>query len=96
MNLEITIKEYVTEVVNDAVKAALAEHQVQETKDSKQEEPLIRGIGGLAKFLNVSIPTAQKLKNQKLFPCSQWGRILIFKPEEVLAGMAKRKSKSRF
>ncbi|NDW11970.1 DUF3853 family protein [Bacteroides sp. 214] len=93
MNLEATIKEYVNEVVNDVVKATLAERETHEAKKQEQETTLIRGISGLAKFLDVSVPTAQKIKNQKLFPCTQWGRILIFKSDEVLAGMANRKGK---
>ena len=51
---------------------------------------LIRGIKGLAAFLNVSVPTAQKMKNDKIFPCIQRGRTIFFKSDEVLSGLSKR------
>lgn len=54
---------------------------------------LIRGIKGLAAFLNVSVPTAQKMKNDKIFPCIQRGRIIFFKSDEVLSGLSKRNRK---
>jgi hypothetical protein len=44
----------------------------------------------LAKFLGVSTPTAQKLKNQNKIPYRQTGRVLIFLVDEVLAAMKKR------
>ena len=67
-------------------------------KDASRENPgseqtLIRGINGLAKFLNVSIPTAMKMKKSKMFPCTQYGRTLFFKPDEVLDGLSKHKRK---
>ncbi len=93
MSLDATIKEYVNDAVNEAIKAAFAERDTQNARNTEQDSFVIRGISGLAQFLHVSIPTAQKLKNQNLFPCSQWGRILIFKSDEVLAGMAKRKKR---
>lgn len=57
------------------------------------EQTLIRGINGLAKFLGVSIPTAMKMKKNKLFPYTQYGRTLFFKPNEVLDGLSKNKRK---
>ena len=54
---------------------------------------LIRGIKGLAAFLNVSVPTAQKMKNDKIFPCIQRGRTIFFKSDEVLSGLSKRNRK---
>lgn len=94
MNLDATIRNYVNEAVESAVKAAFdAREQVAQAEP--KEISIIRGITGLANFLKVSTVTAQKLKNQKLFPYTQCGRVLIFRPEEVLAGMAKRRTKSQ-
>lgn len=98
MGLDEFIKQYidqrVDEKVDNVIKSALAENNYHKKEDSTSDEHLIRGLSGLAKFLNVSIPTAQKLKNSKVFPYYQWGRILVFKKQEVLAGMeSKRKSR---
>lgn len=59
--------------------------------NTKNEQKLIRGINGLAEFLGVSIPTAMKMKKNKLFPYIQYGRTLIFKPNEVLDGLSKNR-----
>lgn len=61
--------------------------------NSRSEQALIRGINGLATFLGVSIPTAMKMKKAKMFPYTQYGRTLLFKPEEVLDGLSKHKRK---
>lgn len=46
------------------------------------DTPHIRGINGLALFLKCSTASAQKLKNY--IPHFQSGRIIFFKPEDVL------------
>lgn len=51
-------------------------------------EPLIKGIHSLGKFLNVSAPRAQKLKNEKVISCFQDGRLVLFDPKTVRAEMA--------
>jgi len=56
----------------------------------KITEPIrvkIDGIRGLANFLTVSIPTAQKLKNQKKFPFYESGNKVYFFSDEVNAGL---------
>lgn len=49
-------------------------------------EPIrfIRGIHGLAKFLNISPSKAQEIKNSGKIPFSQNGRVLLFDPQKVL------------
>lgn len=86
------LKELIDSSINDAIS------KIQETTSPKEIHPasLIYGIKGLANFLGVTEPTAQKWKNEGIFPFIQRGRTIIFKSEEVLAGMAKRKSKSRY
>lgn len=59
----------------------------------RAEPTFIKGIQGLASFLNVSISTAQRLKNAKIIPCIQRGRTVLFKPEDVIAGMSKKRRK---
>jgi hypothetical protein len=56
------------------------------------KDVLIYGIKGLASFLDCSIPTAQKYKNEGM-PCVQRGRKIIFKPADVWAFMDTRKRK---
>lgn len=79
--LRDVIREIVADAITD-IKTAITPSQ------GEPESPtLIYGIKGLAEFLNVSMPTAQKLKNGKLFPCYQRGRTIVFKSSEVLRGM---------
>jgi hypothetical protein len=91
MSIDATIREYVDAAVEKAVEAALTKQQNQPEETHRNEKPqIIRGISGLAKFLGVSTPTAQKLKNQNKIPYRQTGRVLIFLVDEVLAAMKKR------
>jgi hypothetical protein len=50
-------------------------------------QPFIKGIHELAKFLRVSPARAQKLKNEKIIPCFQDGRLVLFETEIVLQSM---------
>jgi len=47
----------------------------------------INGIRGLSNFLEVSLPTAQRLKNKKLFPFYESGNKVYFFSDEVNAGL---------
>lgn len=78
-------------MIDEKVNAAIVRFQ-NATKSKPQSPPtFIYGIKGLAAFLNVSMVTAQKYKNEKLFPCIQRGRKIIFKSDEVLAGLSKKR-----
>jgi hypothetical protein len=72
-------------LIYNVVKSALSEI------DNKQiaPEPPIRGIHELAKFLRISAPRAQQLKNDKIFPYFQNGRTLLFDPQKVRESMQK-------
>lgn len=50
---------------------------------------IIRGIDGLAEFLGVGKNTAQNMKNDGIVPYYQHGRIVLFRPEEVLNALEK-------
>lgn len=50
---------------------------------------VIRGIDGLAEFLGVGKNTAQNMKNEGIIPYYQYGRIVLFKPEEVFNALEK-------
>jgi hypothetical protein len=47
----------------------------------------INGIRGLGDYLEVSIPTAQKLKSSKKFPFYESGNKVFFFSDEVEAGL---------
>ena len=74
----VPTKEELFDIVKQAVNESLANNHPQ----------IIRGIQGLADFLGVSHPTAIRLKNSGLFPYIQHQRVLIFKADEVLNGLA--------
>lgn len=94
MSIDAAIKEYVDLTVARAVDEALSKRQSEIKESQIKEEPqIIRGLNGLAKFLGVSIPTAQKLKTKNKIPYRQTGRILIFVADEVLEAMKKRQNK---
>ena len=97
MEVIMTTKEDLMEFAVAAVNLALEKSGIRETAPSEKNETshIIRGIKGLAEFLGVSQPTAQRMKNQRLFPCIQHGRTLLFKPDEVLDGLAKNKGKRK-
>lgn len=59
-----------------------------------ETEPLIYGITGLSKFLQVSLPTAQKIKNSGKIPFSQAERTIIFRKVEVLEALSNKKKRS--
>jgi len=50
-------------------------------------EPYIYGIKGLAAFLKVSTPTAQKIKNSGRVPFSQAERTIVFRKSDVLRAL---------
>jgi hypothetical protein len=56
-------------------------------------EPFIYGIKGLAKFLQVSTPTAQKIKNSGKIPFSQAERTIIFRKADVLEALSNTKKR---
>ena len=60
---------------------------------AQSQQPFIKGIHELAKFLKVSPARAQKLKNEGVFPFWQDGRTLLFDPENVRAAMANVKTR---
>lgn len=50
----------------------------------KPKEEVVRGIKGLAKVLQSSMTTAQKIKNSGKIPYKQYGRVLLFKESDIL------------
>ena len=60
--LVLVKKQDLANVVSEAVKAALESFEMKPSSSEQEVSTLIYGINGLAKFLGVSMPTAQKYK----------------------------------
>ncbi len=80
--LEPIFKQWFHDVIND--------RPHYEQPKELDPEPHIYGIKGLAKFLSVSFPTAQKIKNSGKIPFSQVERTIIFSKAEVLEALKKK------
>jgi hypothetical protein len=89
-NLPFAVSQILTKIENiEAFVSSLP----QQKSIIQDPEPYIYGINGLAKFLKVSIPTAQKIKNSGKIPFSQAERTIIFKKDEVLSSLKPKKSR---
>ena len=76
----------IQEMIHSAVECAM-----QNVSDTHQpQKKLIKGIHSLAKYLNISPATAQRLKNENVIPCFQKGRVLLFDQHEVLAALKQK------
>ena len=64
----------------------------QKLINSTEKNQYIYGLKGLAKFLNISHPTAQKIKNSGKIPFSQCDRMIIFNKSDVLESLNPKKS----
>lgn len=93
MEVMLVNKQELKELIDSSINDALSKIQENQTKNEIHPASLIYGIKGLASFLGVTQPTAQKWKNDGVFPFIQRGRTIIFKSEEVLAGLSKKKSR---
>lgn len=59
----------------------------QKTSISVSNKKHIRGIKGLAEFLNCGLKTAQQLKNSGKIPFTQVNRLVLFDPDKVIEAM---------
>jgi len=90
---QLTVSEF-----NNLLKSVLPNETFAEPIKTPQDKVRINGIRGLAAFLDISIPTAQKLKNQKKFPFYESGNKVYFFSNEVNEGLrvnAKEKGNRR-
>lgn len=90
----ITTHEELQDTINKAVRDAMAGINTS-TPATPQKSEQIKGINGLAAFLQCSPPTAQKIKNSGRIRYYQSGRTLIFKSDEVLADIASTRKRNR-
>lgn len=63
----------------------------QASAPEKSDKKYVYGINGLAKLLNCSNPTAQKIKNSGDIKFIQSGRKIIFDSDSVLSDLASKK-----
>jgi len=75
--------------MTNLLKCVLAEFHLDIPVITTAEPPRIKinGIRGLGEYLDVSVPTAQKLKNQKKFPFYESGNKVYFFSDEINAGL---------
>lgn len=71
--------------IQDMIEIAV-ENAIRNIRDTESIR-FIRGIHGLAKFLNISPSKAQEIKNSGRIPFSQNGRVLLFDPKKVLTAL---------
>ncbi|MFZ4741406.1 MAG: DUF3853 family protein [Bacteroidales bacterium] len=86
-NLPFAVSEILTKV--EKIEAFI--NTPQQPTQALDPEPRIYGINGLAAFLKVSIPTAQKIKNSGKIPFSQVERTIIFNKVDVLKALMPKK-----
>jgi len=86
-NLPLAVSQILTKIDNIALKINL----IPQSQQVADPEPDIYGINGLAKFLQVSMPTAQKIKNSGKIPFSQAERTIIFNKADVLKALLSKK-----
>lgn len=86
-NLPLVVSQILTKVESIEV---FINSQPQQPTTTPDPEPYIYGINGLAKFLQVSTVTAQKIKNSGKIPFSQAERTIIFKKDEVLKALSNK------
>jgi len=84
----LTVSEDTARITN-VVKGVFAEFNMSfpVTTTAESARIKINGIRGLANYLDVSVPTAQKLKNQKKFSFYESGNKVYFFSDEVNSGL---------
>lgn len=89
MELIITTEEKIEEIIN----RCLANHSQVLIPEPKPETQYLHSINQLAKFLNCSSVTAQKLKNAGKIRYRQFGRKCVFNTQEILEDLKKTSPK---
>lgn len=79
---QLTVSEF-----NNLLKSAFSAKNVVEPQTTQTPRTKIHGIRGLSAFLGVSLPTAQKLKNERLIPFYMTGGKVFFFSDEVNASL---------
>lgn len=91
MELIITTHEDLKRTVSEAVNAAIAGLNLK--PEAKEETKLIYGLDKLAEFLGCSMTTAFRMKKSGRIPYYQHGHVIMFKSEEVLQAISKKRKR---
>lgn len=86
-------KKELFELIENVVRKVVKEELVKKVENNPKCH--IKGIKGLAKFLNVGMSKAQQMKNDNMIPYTQYGRTVLFDPEKVLAALETNSPKRR-
>ena len=87
MEVIVTNEEKLQEIIEKCLKG----YQITPIPEAKSEKEYLHSINALAKFLDCSPVTAQKLKNSGKIRFKQFGRKCIFDAAEVLEDLARQK-----
>lgn len=87
-----SLRDDLKEVVSNAVNNGIEGYKRESEKKSQHTEKYLYGISGLAKFLEVSYPTALKIKTIRRLSYIKAGRKFIFNVEQVLEELKEAKS----
>ena len=81
------LADYLAKTIEEKVAEAIKRQQEDESK------PFVKGIRGLANYLDIGISLAQELKNNNEITYSQRGRELWFRKSEIDKFLQKYKAK---
>lgn len=81
--------------VGEFIELQKYEKAIQPCMPEKADKKYVYGIHGLAKLLNCSNPTAQKIKNSGDIKFIQSGRKIIFDADSVLRDLEAKKKGRR-
>lgn len=77
-------------MIIEAVREAMSGKSDEKATSSSSPTEYVYGIGGLARLLNCSNPTAQRIKDSGKIPFTQVGRKLIFDVNKVLTALNRK------
>ena len=84
MNTYITTKEELKELIQDATRAAFLNAIPELLKDAK---PKYLNRSQVLKMLNVSMPTLQRMRNERRIPFIQDGRKILYPYDGLISYM---------
>ncbi len=90
MNTYITTKEELKELIQDATRAAFLNAIPELLKDAK---PKYLNRSQVLKMLNVSMPTLQRMRNERRIPFIQDGRKILYPYADLIAYLESKQIK---
>ena len=93
LNFKVMEKRIFELTVSEFIELLKQEQPVQVMPEQKTEPKMLYSIKELAKFLQCSTVTAQKIKNSGRIPFMQTGRKVVFEGNAVLQALSNQKKK---